>query len=123
MRSQIAGPALELVGCAPSQGGVANFIEALKGIDGVTRVGVQGSSAGGGGENATTASDCGGEGTVQFQMVAAFDAAPAPPSESAPTVAPESTPEATTESESAPGESTPSESVSSESSSGEAGAS
>ncbi|HVX32671.1 MAG TPA: PilN domain-containing protein [Solirubrobacterales bacterium] len=85
LRSGIAGPALELVGCAPSQPAVANFVEALKGIDGVTRVGVQGSAMAGGesGANASSASECGGGRAAQFQMVAAFDAAPVPPSESA----------------------------------------
>ena len=40
LRSQIAGPALEMVGCTTSQAAVAGFIEAVKDIDGVTRVGV-----------------------------------------------------------------------------------
>jgi Tfp pilus assembly protein PilN len=116
MRAQIAGPALELVGCAPSQAAVANFVEALKGIDGVTRVGMQGSSLGGeAGGNATSASGCGGGGgtTASFQMVAAFDAAPVPPSESAPAPAP--APEASTESTSSESSSSE-ESTSSESS-------
>jgi Tfp pilus assembly protein PilN len=82
MRSQIPGPALEVVGCGTSQAAVAGFIEALKDIDGVTRVGVQGSSnAGGGGEHASSAGTCGGGGSTQFQMVAAFDAAPLAPAE------------------------------------------
>jgi Tfp pilus assembly protein PilN len=117
MRSEIAGPALELVGCAPSQPAVANFVEAVKGIDGVTRVGMQGSSMSGGesGGNATSAGGCSSGGrTAQFQMVAAFDAAPVPPNESAEAVAPE----VTTESESTSGtETTSSESSSEESSS------
>ncbi|HEX4732723.1 MAG TPA: PilN domain-containing protein [Solirubrobacterales bacterium] len=120
MRSEIAGPALEMVGCATSQGAVAGFVEALKGIDGVTRVGVQGSSMSGGesGGNATTASDCGGSGkTAQFQMVAAFDAAPVPPSETAEEVAPEVSTESTSEAET-----TSNESSSEESSSAEGGA-
>jgi Tfp pilus assembly protein PilN len=109
LRSGIAGPALELVGCAPNQPAVANFVEALNGIDGVTRVGVQASSMGGGesGGNAASASECGGGRAAQFQMVVAFDAAPVPPSESAEVVAPETAPEA---------EATSSESASSESS-------
>jgi Tfp pilus assembly protein PilN len=98
MRSEIAGPALELVGCAPNQVAVADFIEAVKDIDGVTRVGVPSSTIGvgggssGGGESAAS---CGGENAAQFQMVAGFDAAPAPPAEgeTAPEAAPE--PEAT----------------------------
>ncbi|HVW48430.1 MAG TPA: PilN domain-containing protein [Solirubrobacterales bacterium] len=81
MRSQIAGPALELAGCGTSQAAVAGFVEALKDIDGVTRVGLQGSSGGGEGENATSATTCGGARSASFQMVAAFDAAPVPPAE------------------------------------------
>lgn len=91
MRGAIAGPALEISGCAKGQEGVAGFATALKEIDGVTRVGVESSTipsaessadAGGGSE--------GGEGggascqtrsfIAQFQMVVAFDAAPVPPS-------------------------------------------
>ena len=79
-RASIAGPALELVGCAGSQGSVAGFVDALKDIDGVTRVGVQSSSVGGSAESGSAAaSTCGaGEGIAQFQMVVAFDAAPVP---------------------------------------------
>jgi Tfp pilus assembly protein PilN len=95
MRSEIAGPALELVGCAPGQAAVADFIEAVKDIDGVTRVGVPSSTIGGGGGDSgggESAASCGGENSAQFQMVAGFDAAPAPPAEgeAAPEVAPES---------------------------------
>jgi Tfp pilus assembly protein PilN len=104
LRSSIAGPALEIVGCARSQDAVAGFVQALKDIDGVTRVGVELSALGS--EEGGTESEAGSP-TVkcqtkafiaQFQMVAAFDAAP-PPSESgseeaAPSVAPEG--EATT---------------------------
>jgi Tfp pilus assembly protein PilN len=81
MRSQIAGPALELAGCGTSQAAIAGFVEALKDIDGVTRVGFQGSSSGGEGENATSTTSCGGGKSATFQMVAAFDAAPVPPAE------------------------------------------
>lgn len=79
MRSQIAGPALEVAGCGTSQAAVAGFVEALKDIDGVTRVGFQGSSSGGEGEHATSATGCGGARSATFQMVAAFDAAPVAP--------------------------------------------
>jgi Tfp pilus assembly protein PilN len=81
LRSAIPGPALELNGCAQSQDAVAGFIQALKEIDGVTRVGVQssalasgegGESAGGGGISSCQTRDF----IAQFQMVAAFDAAP-----------------------------------------------
>ena len=46
LRSTIPGPALELNGCASSQDAVAGFVQALKQIDGVTRVGVQSSKLG-----------------------------------------------------------------------------
>ncbi|MGN6276663.1 MAG: PilN domain-containing protein [Solirubrobacterales bacterium] len=96
LRGSIAGPALELNGCADGQDGVAGFITALKEIDGVTRVGVEssaippkksgaesgGSSGGGGGGGET---DCRTRNFVaQFQIVVAFDAAPVPPSNEAP---------------------------------------
>ncbi len=40
-RDDVPGPALELIGCGPSEEAVAGFISALEDIDGVTRVGVQ----------------------------------------------------------------------------------
>ncbi|HYC82314.1 MAG TPA: PilN domain-containing protein, partial [Solirubrobacterales bacterium] len=40
------GPSLEMSGCATGQPGVAGFVTALKGIDGVTRVGLKQSSVG-----------------------------------------------------------------------------
>lgn len=80
LRSSIPGPALALVGCASSQNAVAGFVQALKDIDGVTRVGVQGSSLGGG-SGATSDSAAGAtcqthKFIAQFQLVVAFDAAP-----------------------------------------------
>jgi Tfp pilus assembly protein PilN len=110
MRMSIPGPAFEIVGCAPSQAAVAEFIEALKEIDGVTRVGMS-SSTGGESESggAASASTCeaGGQ-NFQFAMVAGFDAAPVPQVEgSEEEVAPEAAPE---------GESTSSESTESTSS-------
>jgi Tfp pilus assembly protein PilN len=113
LRSGIAGPALEVVGCTTSQAGVAAFIEALKDIDGVTRVGFQGSSMSSSGTNATTAGSC-QSGGAQFQLVAAFDAAPVASVEAGGEVAPEAAaPEATAEesSESATGESSESSST------------
>ena len=97
MRSQIAGPALEVAGCGTSQAAVAGFVEALKDIDGVTRVGFQGSSSGGEGEHATSATGCGGARSATFQMVAAFDAAPVAPAQTG-ELAPE-VPAETTEAE------------------------
>ena len=88
LRSAIAGPALEIGGCADGQEGVAGFVTALKQIDGVTRVGVQtsalppksssaesGESGGGGGNDCRTRSFI-----AEFQVVVAFDAAPVPAS-------------------------------------------
>jgi len=117
MRSQIAGPALELAGCGTSQAAVAGFVEALKDIDGVTRVGFQG-SASGGGENATSATTCGGGKSASFQMVAAFDAAPVAPAETGEgEVVAEAPAESSTEGEA---ETTESSSESTEASNGEA---
>jgi Tfp pilus assembly protein PilN len=82
------GPSLELEGCTSSQDAVATFITALKDIDGVTRVGLESSSAeegsGGGGEG------CGGE--TQFHLVVVFDAAPFIPVEGTEEAAPEAEP-------------------------------
>jgi Tfp pilus assembly protein PilN len=83
LRASIPGPALELVGCARDQEAVAGFIQAVKDIDGVTRVGVP-SSAVGNASSAEVSSSGSGASTscqtrdfiAQFQMVAAFDAAP-----------------------------------------------
>lgn len=83
LRSGIAGPALELVGCARSQDAVAGFLQALKDIDGVTRVGMPSSTLGGAaaGGSASAAATCQTrEFIAQFQIVAGFDAAPVPPS-------------------------------------------
>lgn len=86
LRAGAAGPALELVGCAEGQESVARFISDLKGIDGVTRVGVLSSQlpAGAGGEGGSESSTP-SSGTcqtrsfiAQFQIVVAFDAAPIP---------------------------------------------
>jgi Tfp pilus assembly protein PilN len=82
LRENIPGPALELVGCATSQDAVAGFIQTLKEVDGVTRVGVQSSSLGGGSGESASSSSSGAASCqtrdfiAQFQMVVAFDAAP-----------------------------------------------
>jgi len=62
LRGAIAGPALELSGCAGGQEAVAGFVTALKDIDGVTRVGLgsselaskSGEAGGGGGGDCRT---------------------------------------------------------------------
>lgn len=86
MRAAIAGPALELSGCAKGQDGVAGFVTALKDIDGVTRVGVETSELGEEGESAGGGAGGSGGGSsaqcrtreyiAEFQIVVAFDAAP-----------------------------------------------
>lgn len=88
MRSAIAGPALELVGCAGGQDAVAGFVTDLKDIDGVTRVGVQsselsekGKSEGGGegGGSGSSGEECRTRDFIaKFEIVVAFDAAPVP---------------------------------------------
>jgi Tfp pilus assembly protein PilN len=87
LRTSIPGPALELVGCANSQVAVAGFVQALREIGGVTRVGVQssalGAKSGGSSVSSGSAASGGTNSTCQtrnfiagFQIVAAFDAAP-----------------------------------------------
>jgi Tfp pilus assembly protein PilN len=118
LRTQILGPALEMSGCTSGQAAVADFIEALKDIDGVTRVGFQGSSVQTGG-NATTTGACSAKDAAQFQLVAAFDAAPVPPTETGEVVTPEATttePGSESSAEAGATEAEPSGSVTSESS-------
>jgi Tfp pilus assembly protein PilN len=80
MRSSVPGPALQLSGCAGGQESVAGFVQALKEIDGVTRVGVQSSSLGereSEGSVSATGGNCQTRPSIaEFQMVVAFDAAP-----------------------------------------------
>jgi Tfp pilus assembly protein PilN len=90
LRGSIAGPALELEGCATGQEAVAGFVTALKDIDGVTRVGVQSSELGSqeegsGSTGGGSGSEGGGGGECQtrkwiakFEIIVAFDAAPIP---------------------------------------------
>ena len=78
LRGAIAGPAFELSGCASDHDSVAGFVQALEGIDGVTRVGVQSSAIGDSGEAGAGAGCEAATSIAQFQMVVAFDAAPAP---------------------------------------------
>jgi Tfp pilus assembly protein PilN len=80
-RSSVPGPALEIIGCGPSQDSVAKFVAALEDIDGVTRVGVQSSekpeSATSGGTGGST--DCRTKDFIaKFELIVAFDAAPVP---------------------------------------------
>jgi Tfp pilus assembly protein PilN len=111
LRASIPGPALEMTGCAPSQDAVAGFIQALKDIDGVTRVGVEssttGSSEGVDSGSAGVPAGCQtGGSNPHFQIIAAFDAAPVPteaPAATEVTAAPEGEGEATTTSAPAEG--------------------
>jgi Tfp pilus assembly protein PilN len=79
LRDSVPGPALELLGCATGQDAVAGFISDLKDIDGVTRVAVQSSQLGNaesGGESESVGTCQTRKFIAQFQIVAAFDAAP-----------------------------------------------
>jgi Tfp pilus assembly protein PilN len=89
IRSDIPGPALEMVGCAASLDAVAGFVSSLEEIDGVTRVGVQqtqrpedpsgSGSSGTSGSAEATSTDCQTKAFIyQFQLVVAFDAVPTP---------------------------------------------
>jgi Tfp pilus assembly protein PilN len=121
LRSSIAGPALELEGCAVGHESVAGFVSALKDIDGVTRVGVESSelpNEAGGEASSEGGSEAGGEGAcqtrkfiVKFHLVVAFDAAPVPIAAggegeelAAPTESAETTSSETESSESSEGE-------------------
>ncbi|MEK6277195.1 MAG: PilN domain-containing protein [Actinomycetota bacterium] len=86
-RAEVAGPALELIGCARGQESVAEFLAALEDIDGVTRVGLVDSQLPGAGESASPSSSTSGatdtdcrtrDFIARFQVIAAFDAVPPP---------------------------------------------
>ncbi len=86
LRGAVAGPALELSGCASGQEAVAEFVTALEDIDGVTRVGLDSSELASKGGEAGSGGSGGGdcrtrEFIAQFGLVIAFDAAPVPPEE------------------------------------------
>ena len=88
-RDAAAGPALEIVGCAPSHQAVARFVSVVRDIDGVTRVGLPISSLPGsaGDEISCQTRDF----IAQFEMILAFDAAPVTSATTAPPVAPTTT--------------------------------
>ena len=83
LRDSAAGPALEIIGCAPGQEAVGGFISALRDIDGVTRVGILRSERpplDSTGAQATDESDCRTRDFIaKFEIVATFDAAPVAP--------------------------------------------
>lgn len=95
MRASIGGPALELSGCAAGQDAVAGFVQSLKQIDGVTRVGMESSQLGEGGSSA--GAGCAEASFAQFQMTVAFDAAPVPSEESTESISPATTESASSE--------------------------
>jgi Tfp pilus assembly protein PilN len=95
LRAQVPGPALELNGCSSGQEAVANFVIALKDIDGVTRVGVESSELGEeeneeaeastevGANTGSNGDECRTRNFIaKFALVVAFDAAPVPSEES-----------------------------------------
>jgi Tfp pilus assembly protein PilN len=104
LRTDINAPALEIIGCAPTQDAVASFVAALQDIDGVTRVGLQSSkmsaqsNSGGftGEPGDAAASSSSGCPAYEFTIVTAFDAVPAPGTASAVPSAPAPATDATT---------------------------
>jgi Tfp pilus assembly protein PilN len=90
IRDDVTGPALELVGCAPSQDAVAGLVSGLEEIDGVTRVGLQQSEKveDTGSASGASVSSASGEDTTtecrtnnflaKFEIVVAFDSVPVP---------------------------------------------
>jgi Tfp pilus assembly protein PilN len=95
IRSDVAGPAVALIGCGRSQESVAAFAAALRDIDGVTRTTVNLSERP---ESQTTSTDGSSEDCrtrdfiSRFEIVAAFDEVPVPATAAAP--AAPTTPEA-----------------------------
>jgi Tfp pilus assembly protein PilN len=96
LRDNVAGPALEIAGCAPSQNAVAGFVAALEDIDGVTRVGLDSSkgpeqsASDFTGEPGDAATSGGSDGCndFSFTIVAAFDSVATPSAPTPPPVAP-----------------------------------
>jgi Tfp pilus assembly protein PilN len=96
LRAEIAGPALEITGCATGQDAVAGFVASLEDIDGVTRVGLDSSESAeesSGGTTGDAGSDCTGPDVASFSLVVAFDSVPAPgTATSVPSVPPPASP-------------------------------
>lgn len=88
-RTEIAGPALEIVGCATGQDAVAELMTALEDIDGVTRVGISSSELP---EDSGSSTDAAGDDCrtedfiVRYEIVVAFDEIPVPEVGTAPAV-------------------------------------
>lgn len=100
IREQVSGPALAIVGCAASQQGVARFVEALRDIDGVTRVGLAKSErpdrsqeSGATSSGGQVEDDCRTRDFItKFELVAAFDEVPTPAAATAPPPVPAAPP-------------------------------
>lgn len=76
----VAGPSLEMIGCASGQDAVAGFVAAIKRIDGVTRVGLKKSALSNKGEGSGGGKGCPADKRIaKFEIVVAFDEAPASP--------------------------------------------
>jgi Tfp pilus assembly protein PilN len=86
LRASAPGPAMELSGCTTGQKQTAEFVTALKDIEGVTRVGVESSElpakesgAGVAAGRNDSGDDCRTRSFIaKFEIVVAFDAAPVP---------------------------------------------
>lgn len=86
LRSAMAAPAIEVVGCTTSQRSVAKVLAAMRQIDGVQRVAlsssekVAGTSGAGGGGSSNSGGDCrnGNTNFPQFELVVFFSAPNAP---------------------------------------------
>jgi Tfp pilus assembly protein PilN len=95
LRGSAPGPALSIIGCAPSHESVAAFLQALRDIDGVTRVAIASDERPEdvGGQAPTTGdtgdADCRTREFIsRFEVVAAFDAVTVPAVASTPPDAP-----------------------------------
>jgi Tfp pilus assembly protein PilN len=82
----VAGPSLNIDGCADGQPAVAGFVASLKDIAGVTRVELTNSTMNkeGGGESG--GDPCSRSGVAKFEVLVAFDAAPPTPDSSGSTL-------------------------------------
>jgi Tfp pilus assembly protein PilN len=84
--TSIAGPSMTLTGCGVSHEAVADFVAALRDIDGVTRIGISSSerpegaddtSAAGGATDSGASADCRTRDMIaKFEIIAAFDGVP-----------------------------------------------
>ena len=91
----VTGPSLSMAGCAADHQAVARFLQDLRDIDGVTRVGISGSRViedGEGGESGSETA-CPPEARLaEFEITAAFDEVTVPLADPAPTAEATATP-------------------------------